>query len=135
MNKDFPNLVEKDFDTLTPPEVERDNRYISRELAKVQIYLGEIQRKYAPLAYEYKVSMARSRARFGSISRPDGKNYTVQQCEDEAFLDNEKLGLELTIIEAEIEVGKGRLNILGKQAELIRSVGASVRTSIETERG
>lgn len=123
-------------DTRTFPEIEADNRRISIELGRVQLYLGELQKEYAEKNHALRVAMAKSRVALSSVKNPDtGKNYTEQQKEDEALIDNEALSLECAVLEATIEVGKSKLSILRTQSELVRSEQASARVGYEIERG
>lgn len=122
-------------DTRTFPEIEADNRAISVELGRVQVYLGEKQKEYAEKEHTLKVAMAKSRVALSSVKNPDtGKNYTEQQKEDEALIDNEQLSFAVAVLGAVIEVGKGKLSVLRTQAELVRSEQASARVGYELER-
>lgn len=122
-------------DTRTFPEIEEDNRTISRTLGEVQIYLGSKQKEYAEKEHALRVAMAKSRVALSSVKNPDtGKNYTEQQKEDEALIDNEELSLACAILEAVIDVGKGKMSVLRTQAELVRSEQASARVGYEIER-
>ena len=79
--------------------------------------------------------MAKSRVALSSVKNPDtGKNYTEQQKEDEALIDNEQLSFAVAVLGAVIEVGKGKLSVLRTQAELVRSEQASARVGYELER-
>jgi len=122
-------------DTRTFPEIEEDNRIISRTLGEVQVYLGAKQKEYAEKEHALRVAMAKSRVALSSVKNPDtGKNYTEQQKEDEALIDNEELSLACAILEAVIDVGKGKMSVLRTQAELVRSEQASARVGYEIER-
>ena len=84
-NRDFPDLVEADFDTLTPPEVERFNRYLVRELGSTQKILGGLQETLAQTESDLSLAMAKSRLEFGRKSRTDGKNYSETKKDEEAL--------------------------------------------------
>ena len=135
MNRDFPNLVEADFDTLTPPEAEMFSRYIVRELGKAELELRKWQQDYGQTESDFEIEMARSRLHYGTISKTaSGKNYTEQDKKDQALVDNAILSGELAKIKALVEISKGRINVLKAQSDLVRSVMVSVRTSFENER-
>ena len=88
-------------DTRTFPEIEADNRRIAIELGKVQEYLGSKQKEFAEKNHALRVAMAKSRVALSRVKNPDtGKNYTEQQKEDEALIDNEALSLECAVLEA-----------------------------------
>ena len=134
-NRDFPEMNEADFDTLTPPEVERFNRYLVRELGATQKILGGLQETLAQTESDLSLAMAKSRLEYGSKSRPDGKNYTETQKDDEALVSNHVLAEAFALDKAKVEVYKGKINILKAQSDLVRSVMVSVRTSMEMDDG
>lgn len=135
MSKDFPLLNEADFDTLTPPEAELFARWLVREFGKAESDLKSYQTDFAQTETDLENEMARRRMHYSSISRENGKNYTVQQTEDSARIDCEVLWGEYSKLKALVEISKGRINVLKAQSDLVRSVMVSVRTSMETERG
>ena len=135
MNRDFPNLVEADFDTLTPPEVETFNRYLVRQLGEAQLELRKYQLELGQTESDLEIEMARSRLYYGTVSKDvSGKNYTEQDKKDQALVDNAILAGEFAKLKTLVEIVKGRINVLKTQSELVRSMGVSVRTFIENER-
>ena len=135
MNRDFPNLVEADFDTLTPPEVETFNRYLVRQLGEAQLELRKYQLELGQTESDLEIEMARSRLHYGTVSKDvSGKNYTEQDKKDQALVDNAILAGEFAKLKTLVEIVKGRINVLKTQSELVRSMGVSVRTFIENER-
>lgn len=134
-NSDFPDLKHSDFDTLTAPEVEEYARWLIRQFNSTQKELEEIQTQFAQTESDLNLAMAKSRLQYGMQSRPDGKNYTETQKEDQALVDNEQLAGIYALDRAKVEILKGRVGFLKAQSDLVRSVMVSVRTSMETERG
>jgi len=135
VSKDFPALQQADFDTLTPPEVEKFNRYLVRELGATQIILGNLQETLAQTEADFNLAMAKSRLEYGGKKLENGKNYTETQKQDQALVDNALLAEAFALDKAKVEVYKGKINVLKAQSDLVRSVMVSVRTSMETERG
>ena len=132
--KEFPDLVEADFQPLLPFEVERFARYITVELGDAQKILKDNQRIIAKKRHALKVAMASSRFGLSGEKREDGKTYTEQQKDDKALIDNQVLSLEVDVLEVEIEIAKGRIGVLKAQSDLVRSVMVSVRTDMEINR-
>lgn len=136
MTKDFPNLKEADFDTLTPPEAELFARWLIREFGATETALKKYQTDYGQTEHDLEVAMATTRFNLGGEKREEGgKAYTEQDRKDKALIDNQVLAQELSILKVQVEIGKGHVNILKAQSDLVRSVMVSVRTSMETERG
>lgn len=133
-NKDFPLLDESDFDALSPVQIENFARYLVRELGEAEKNLSNYQVDYAQTETDLENEMARKRLLFGSQSRTDGKNHTVQQVEDLARGETETLWGEYSKLKALVEIWKGRINVLKAQSDLVRSVMVSVRTSNEMDR-
>jgi len=134
VNKDFPLLDERDFEALTPVQIENFARYLVRQLGEAEQNLSGYQTEYAQTETDLENEMARRRMFHSSQSRQDGKNYTVQQVEDLARIDTEILWGEYSKLKALVEIWKGRINVLKAQSDLVRSVMVSVRTSNEMDR-
>ena len=133
-NKDFPLLDEADFDALTPVQIENFARYLVRELGEAEKNLSAYQVDYAEAETYLEDKMALQRMHYSSVSRENGKNYTVQQTEDSARLDCGKEWSDYSKLKALVEISKGRINVLKAQSDLVRSVMVSVRTSNEMDR-
>ena len=127
MSKDFPDLNQADFDGLSPIECETMARWIIRKLNESEAELSKYQEVFAQTESDLETEMARRRMHYSSLSRDNGKNYTVQQTEDSARLDCEILWSEYSKLKALVEIWKGRINVLKAQSDLVRSVMVSVR--------
>jgi hypothetical protein len=68
---------------------------------------------------------------YASKSSPTGKNYTVQERDDLALLENENLHFDINIIEARVKAARNNNSRIRVQVDLTRSMSASVRTSME----
>ena len=80
---------------------------------------------------EYEVSMARSRMSYAAKSSPTGKNYTIQERDDLAILENENLHFDVNLLEARVKAARNNAARIRVQVDLTRSMSASVRTSMD----
>jgi hypothetical protein len=64
-------------------------------------------------------------------SAPTGKNYTVQERDDIALLENEELHLRVAMAEAQVKAARANATRIKTQVEIARSIGTSVRSSLE----
>ena len=80
---------------------------------------------------EYEVAMARSRISWASKSSPTGKNYTVGEREDLAIIENEELHIQMATVEAMVKASRANAARLKTQVDIARSIGTSVRTSMD----
>ena len=60
-----------------------------------------------------------------------GKNYTVQERDDLALIDNEQLHMQIGFAEASVKAARANTNRIKTQVEIARSIGTSVRTSLD----
>lgn len=116
---------------ITPAMVEKRLHTLSKEIDEAHYILIGVESRYNAVKGQYEVAMARSRMKYATTSSPTGKNYTVQEREDLALLDNEELHQELGIIDAEVKAARANTARLKIQVEIARSVGTSVRTSMD----
>ena len=131
---DFPDLNPNDFKVLLPADVELQLRYLSRKISEAQKENAEIEMSYSKAKADYEVKMARSRIKYASLSKPGGKNYTVDEREDNALIDNEEAFVALAIEEAKVKASRGLINSINTQTDIVRSVSTSVRASMAVDR-
>ena len=91
----------------------------------------EAEAAYNRIKSEYELAMARSRMTYATKSSATGKNYTVQERDDLALLDNEKLHMQIGFAEAAVKAARANANRIKTQVEIARSIGTSVRTSLD----
>jgi hypothetical protein len=91
----------------------------------------EIETIYHGIKADYEIAMAKSRMTLATKSSPTGKNYTVGEREDMALVENEELHKDLAILQAKILATRANTNRLKMQVDIARSVGTSVRTSMD----
>jgi hypothetical protein len=116
---------------ITPAMVEQKLRGLSKEVDDAHKVLVEIETIYHGIKADYEIAMAKSRMTLATKSSPTGKNYTVGEREDMALVENEELHKDLAILQAKILATRANTNRLKMQVDIARSVGTSVRTSMD----
>jgi hypothetical protein len=116
---------------ITPAMVEQKLRGLSKEVDEAHKVLVEVETIYHSVKADYEIAMAKSRITLATKSAPNGKNYTVGEREDLALVQNEELHKDLAIIQAKVLASRGNTNRLKMQVDIARSVGTSVRTSMD----
>jgi hypothetical protein len=116
---------------ITPAMVEQKLRGLSKEVDEAHKVLVEVETIYHSVKAEYEIAMAKSRMALAIKSSPTGKNYTVGEREDLAFVQNEELHKDLAIVQAKVLASRANTNRLKMQVDIARSVGTSVRTSMD----
>jgi len=118
-------------DIVTPAMVEQKLRGLSKEVDEAHKSLIHIESVYHNVKAEYEIAMAKSRITLAMKSSPTGKNYTVGEREDMALIENADLHKDLAIAQAQVLASRANTNRLKTQVEIARSVGTSVRTSMD----
>jgi hypothetical protein len=116
---------------VTPAQIEARLKSLSKEIDDAHDDLVIAERNYHGLKAEYEVAMAKSRMEYASKSAPNGKNYTVQERDDLAVLDNAEKHYNIAISEAQVKAARANANRIKTQVEIARSIGTSVRTSLD----
>jgi hypothetical protein len=116
---------------ITPAMVEQKLRGLSKEVDDAHKILVEVETIYHSVKADYEIAMAKSRITLATKSSPTGKNYTVGEREDLALVQNEELHKDLAIIQAKVLASRANTNRLKMQVDIARSVGTSVRTSMD----
>lgn len=116
---------------ITPAMIENRLRELSKEVDNAHMDLVKIETAFNEVKASYEIAMAKSRMKYATTSSPTGKNYTVQEREDLALIDNESLYQDLGIVDAQVKAARANTQRLRIQVEIARSVGTSVRTSLD----
>ena len=116
---------------ITPAMVEQKLRGLSKEVDEAHKVLVEVETAYHSIKADYEIAMAKARMTMATKSSPTGKNYTVGEREDMALIENEELHKDLAIVQATVLASRGNTNRLKMQVDIARSVGTSVRTSMD----
>lgn len=116
---------------VTPAQIEARLYALSKEIDSAHEELVAAERDYHKAKADYELAMARSRMTYASKSSPSGKNYTVQEREDLALLENDALHFSVNLIEAKVKAARSNTARIRVQVDLTRSMSASVRTSMD----
>ena len=115
----------------TPGGVERQLKKLSEMLDESHTDLVAAENNYAATKSAYEIAMATSRISLAQISSPAGRNYTVQEREDIALLDNQKLHIKIGEAEALVKAARANSVRIKTQIDLARSVGTLVRAGFD----
>lgn len=115
----------------TPAKIEKRLYDLSKEIDDSHSELIEVESHYHSYKAHYEIAMAKSRMSYSMKSSPTGKNYTVQQVEALALIDNEELHLRVAMAEAQVKGARANSGRVKTQVEIARSMGTSVRASME----
>ena len=118
-------------DVVTPAQVERRLKDLSNAVDDAHNELVQSETDYHNTKARYEIAMAKSRILLASKSAPNGKNYTVGEREDMALIENGELHKNLAIFEALAKASRANTSRLKVQVEITRSIGTSVRTSLD----
>lgn len=118
-------------DVVTPAQVDRRLIELGRELDESHTQMVEAEQTFmsAKTGYEIAIAEARMRTRQRYIER--GVKVTVGEIEDEALIATK---IELTALntsEALVKASRANNNRIRTQIDIARSIGASVRASME----
>lgn len=116
---------------VTPAQVEAKLKSLSKELDSCQADLSEVEYTYYTTKAEYEIAMAETRLALARQSAPNGKNYTVGEREDMAIIANREKHIVMAEVEAAVRATRANAQRLRAQVDIARSVGTSVRTSME----
>lgn len=116
---------------VTPAQIEKRLYDLSKEIDDSHSELVEVESHYTSFKAQYEIAMARSRMTYASKSSPTGKNYTVTERDDMALLENEELHLRVAMAEAQVKAARANATRIKTQVEIARSIGTSVRSSLE----
>lgn len=118
-------------DVILPGHVDRRLINLSKELDSACEGLFKAEREYmdAKTAYEIGSAQARMRVKQSAIER--GAKVTVQDCDDESLLACRDELTRLNIAEALVKSARANNARLRVQIDIARSVGASVRASMD----
>ena len=116
---------------VTPAQVEKRLYDLSKELDTIQKDLEDQEDNYYITKARYEVALAKTRMEYASKSAPNGKNYTLQEREDLALIQNEELHFQLAQAEALVKASRANASRIKTQVDIARSIGTSVRVSME----
>jgi len=115
----------------TPAEVENRLRTLSHEIDDAHNDLVASEHNYYSIKSDYEIAVAETRIRLSNESKPNGKNYTVDERESLAVVINKTLHKALGEAEAIVRSSRANAVRLKIQVEIARSVGSNVRSAME----
>jgi hypothetical protein len=116
---------------VTPAQVEAKLKSLSKELDTCHDELVKAEYKYYKTKAQYEIAMAETRLSLARQSAPNGRNYTVGEREDMAIVANRDKHIEMAEVDALVRATRANAQRLRAQVDIARSVGTSVRTSME----
>lgn len=112
---------------ITPADIEKRLMNLSRDLDSVFEDLVNAERSYHKNKATYEISLARARMEYAT----GVTKYRVQEIEDLALLEVEELHHVLAEAEVLVKAARANVNRIRTQVDIARSVGSSVRASLE----
>lgn len=116
---------------VTPHAVERRLLDLGRELDTAHEELVQAESDYFNAKATYEVTMARTRMSVASEYATLGVKATVQEKEDAALVRVADEVFALGVAEAKVRAARGNVARVRTQVDICRSVGTSVRTSLD----
>lgn len=116
---------------VTPMQVEARLRELGRELDEAHRELERSERAYFTAKADYEVGIAAARLRVGQRFADKGVKGTVQEREDLATVETADLLKSVYTAEALVRAARANSSRLKVQIDVARSVGTSVRSSME----
>jgi hypothetical protein len=113
---------------ITPQMIEQKLRDLSKEVDQSHKDLAEAEQVYFTTKAKYELALAHGRLSFAGKS--DVK-LTVSDKADMALISAEDLHLQMAIAEAMVRAARSNAQRIRVQVDIARSVGTSVRTSME----
>ena len=116
---------------ITPAQVEQRLMQLSGLLEKAQAQLNSAEEQYTTAKAEYEVALARSRVALATEVGANNKLLTATEKEDKALIANESKHLILASTEVLVKAARANVAHLKTQVDIARSIGSSVRSSLE----
>jgi hypothetical protein len=112
---------------ITPVKIEQRLYELSKEIDISHGELINAENEYHISKAAFEINMAKSRMKNSQI---DMKMTAVQR-EDQALIENSEAHMKLAIAEATVKAARGNVTRIRTQVDIARSIGTSVRTSME----
>jgi len=118
-------------DVVTPMQIERRLRELGKELDEVYSLLHQWENEYMDAKTAYELSSAKSRMSVRQRGIERGTKLTVQEIEDQSLLDCRQELTRLNIAEGMVRSMRANNTRVRTQIDIARSVGTTVRASLE----
>jgi hypothetical protein len=117
---------------ITPAQVEKRLFQLSLEIDSAQDELNKAEEQYVNTKAKYEIALAKSRIKHSGAKNIEGKSYTATEKEDLSLIENEDLHLLVASTEILVKAMRANVARLKTQVDIARSIGSSVRSSMET---
>ena len=117
---------------ITPAQVEKRLFQLSLEIDSAQEELNKAEEQYVNTKAKYEIALAKSRIKQSGAKNSEGKSYTATEKEDLSLIENEDLHLLVASTEILVKAMRANVARLKTQVDIARSIGSSVRSSMET---
>ena len=118
-------------DTVTPMQVERRLIELGKELDDSQTELARAEHQYMNAKSVWEIDSARCRMAVRQRATDAGNKVTVGEVDDETILRCQDQLTAYYNSEAVVKAARANSQRIRTQIEIARSIGASVRTSME----
>lgn len=115
------------METITPAKIEARLYELSKEIDESHKSLVDAETDYHSAKTAFEIAMAKSRIR---NSHPDLR-MTVGMREDQALIENEDLAMAVSAAEIRVKAERANAQRIRTQVDIARSIGTSVRSSME----
>ena len=113
---------------VTPQMIEQRLRDLSKEVDQSHKDLADAEHAYYTTKAKYELALAHGRL---SLAGKQDMKLTVSDKADMALVSAEDLHLQMSIAEAMVRAARSNASRIRTQVDIARSVGTSVRTSME----
>ena len=113
---------------ITPQMIEQKLRDLSKEVDISHADLAKAEHTYYTTKAKYELALAHGRL---SLAGKQDMKLTVSDKADMALVSAEDLHLQMAIAEALVRAARSNASRIRTQVDIARSVGTSVRTSME----
>ena len=114
---------------ITPMEVEAKLVRLDLDLEDAFRELDEAEYEYHQVKVTFELGMAKARM---ALSTLEGK-MTVQEKEDRALISCAAEAQRMALVEARVKAARANITKLRTQADIVRSIGTGLRTSMEIQ--
>jgi len=118
-------------DVVTPVQVEQRLRSLGRELDEAHTDMVAAEFRFATAKPAYEIHSAKERLRVRDWALERGVKITVQEIADTAMVNCADEYTELSISEATVRSARANVSRIKTHIDIARSVGTSVRASME----
>ena len=111
---------------VTPQKIEERLVALSKDVDEAQTFLESAEKEYHEAKTEYELGMAKARMALSGAGK-----LRVQDVQDAALIQNAEAYIRVNNAEATVKAARGNATRIRTQVDIARSVGTSVRSSLE----